>query len=248
MGLDALVEVHTRAELDRAVNCGARVIGVNNRDLRTFAVSTTISFIIARAAPRDAILVSESGLTPEEVSRLRAAGYHGFLVGETLMRAHDPAKALREFMELPDGPAPTRKVWVKICGITNIEDARAAIEAGADMLGFNFYRQSSRFIEPNAAAEVIHAIRSRARPTEPALSMIGVFVDESIYEVARLTEELNLDGVQLHGSESVGYCQQLKGLLPQQFLVKAVSSASASLDTFAIMRPKRLCSMHMIQS
>jgi len=232
LGMDALIEVHTKAELDRALKCGARLIGVNNRDLHTFNVFTATSHLLARIAPRDAILISESGLNPEEVRNLRAAGYSGFLVGETLMRADDPARTLREFIDQPEGLASTRKVWVKICGITNIEDARAAIEAGADMLGFNFYRQSPRFIEPRAASEIIRAIRSQARATDRALSTIGVFVDEPIYEVARIAQELNLDGVQLHGEESVADCRQLKELLPEQFLIKAVSSTSESLDHF----------------
>jgi indole-3-glycerol phosphate synthase/phosphoribosylanthranilate isomerase len=232
LGMDALVEVHTKPELDRALKCGARLIGVNNRDLHTFKVSTATSHLLARLAPRDAILVSESGLNPEEVRNLRAVGYSGFLVGETLMRADDPAKTLREFIGSPEDLNSNRHVWVKICGITNIEDARAAVGAGADMLGFNFYPQSPRFITPDAASEIIRTIRSQAQATDRAPSMVGVFVDESIYEVARIAEELNLDGIQLHGDESVADCRQLKALLPQQFLVKAVSSTSPSLGHF----------------
>ena len=69
------------------------------------------------------------------------------------------AKAIRDFIGEPEPLAP-RSVLVKICGITNLEDARAAIEAGADMLGFNFYRPSPRFIEPDAAREIITAVRA----------------------------------------------------------------------------------------
>jgi indole-3-glycerol phosphate synthase len=97
LGMDALVEVHTREEMDRASAHGAKLIGVNNRDLRTFDVSTKTSFQLAHFAPAAAVLVSESGLTPDEVPKLRAAGYSGFLIGETLMRAADPARQLRTF-------------------------------------------------------------------------------------------------------------------------------------------------------
>lgn len=97
LGMDALVEVHTREEMDRAVAHGAKLIGVNNRDLRTFDVSTETSLQLARFAPAAAVLVSESGLTPDEVPKLRAAGYSGFLIGETLMRSADPAQQLRTF-------------------------------------------------------------------------------------------------------------------------------------------------------
>jgi indole-3-glycerol phosphate synthase len=97
LSMDALVEVHTKEEMDRAVANGAKLIGVNNRDLRTFDVSTETSVQLARFAPADAVLVSESGLTPDEVRRLKAEGYQGFLVGEALMRAADPGRQLELF-------------------------------------------------------------------------------------------------------------------------------------------------------
>ena len=98
LGMDALVEVHTSDEMRRAAACGAKLIGVNNRDLRTFEVSLETSLSLAREAPSEALLISESGLnSAADVQRLYAAGYRGFLIGETLMRAGDPAAALRSF-------------------------------------------------------------------------------------------------------------------------------------------------------
>ena len=97
LGMDALVEVHTQEEMERAVAHGAKLIGVNNRDLRTFDVSTETSLQLANFAPAATVLVSESGLTPAEVPNLKAAGYNGFLIGETLMRAADPEQQLRAF-------------------------------------------------------------------------------------------------------------------------------------------------------
>ena len=100
LGLDALVEVHTHAEMRRAARAGARLIGVNNRDLRTFKVSLETSIEAAADAPPDALLVSESGLRqPSDIKRLHACGYRAFLIGETLMRAADPARALRGLIE-----------------------------------------------------------------------------------------------------------------------------------------------------
>ena len=96
--MDALVEVHTSDEMKRAAACGAKLIGVNNRDLRTFEVSLDTSLRLASEAPADALLVSESGLNnSDDLQRLYEAGYRGFLIGETLMRADDPAVALRSF-------------------------------------------------------------------------------------------------------------------------------------------------------
>jgi indole-3-glycerol phosphate synthase len=96
LGIDALVEVHTSDEMKRAAACGANLIGVNNRDLRTFEVSLETSLALAREAPGAALLISESGLhSSHDLQQLRQAGYHGFLIGETLMRSADPEEALR---------------------------------------------------------------------------------------------------------------------------------------------------------
>ena len=228
LGMDALVEVHTKGELDRAIDCGARIIGVNNRDLHTFAVSTATSALLAQSVPRNVILVSESGLTPAEVRKLRAAGYRGFLVGETLMRARDPGRQLREFIDEPTAVDPSRRVRVKICGITNQVDARAAIQAGADMLGFNFYSESARFIEAAGASEIVNAVRSDSAAGNRPVTMIGVFVNESIEEVLRIAEIAKLDGVQLHGDETIEYCATLRESSPQRVVIKAVAAERAT--------------------
>jgi indole-3-glycerol phosphate synthase len=99
LGLDALVEVHTVAELQRALTNGASLIGVNNRDLRSFTVSLAVSIELARQVPPDVLLVSESGLqSREDLQQLRSLGYQGFLIGELLMRAPRPAEALRQLI------------------------------------------------------------------------------------------------------------------------------------------------------
>jgi len=95
--IDALVEVHNEAEMDRAAGCGATLVGVNNRDLRTFEVSLETSVKLAPLASRETLLVSESGLNEAaDLQRLKEHGFKGFLVGESLMRAADPERALRE--------------------------------------------------------------------------------------------------------------------------------------------------------
>jgi indole-3-glycerol phosphate synthase len=97
--LDALVEVHTTEELRRALNAGARIIGVNNRDLRTFQTSLKTSERLIAEVPRDRILISESGLqSANSLLRLRKVGFRGFLVGEALMRAPEPDAALRNLI------------------------------------------------------------------------------------------------------------------------------------------------------
>ena len=96
LGLDALVEVHTSQELARAVAVGARIVGINNRDLGTFQTSLDTSERLIAQAPQDQIMISESGLqNPKSLRHLRALGFRGFLIGEALMRAPDPEAALR---------------------------------------------------------------------------------------------------------------------------------------------------------
>jgi indole-3-glycerol phosphate synthase len=99
-GLDALVEVHDRTELDRALATGARMVGVNNRDLRTLAVSLETSLALGPAIPDDVVAVAESGIhTGADLRRLRGVGFDAFLVGEHLMAAPDPGEALRRLLE-----------------------------------------------------------------------------------------------------------------------------------------------------
>ncbi len=91
LGMGVLVETHTRGEVDRALNAGARILGVNNRDLSTFTTDLSVTLELMEGIPRGVVLVSESGIrTPEDVDRLGAAGVDGILVGETLLRAEDP--------------------------------------------------------------------------------------------------------------------------------------------------------------
>ncbi len=103
-------------------------------------------------------------------------------------------------------------IKVKICGVTNLQDALAAADAGADALGFNFYRQSRRFIEPTAAREIVRQLPRN-------LLTVGVFVNEAHPDlVARMADEAGVSGVQLHGDESPEYCVGLAG----RFLIKAL--------------------------
>src|SRR3954451_21321972 len=99
LGLDAVVEVHTSEELRRAVRAGAKIIGVNNRDLRTFRTSLDTSERLIAEVSRDQIMISESGLQDaKSLCHLRALGFRGFLIGEALVRSPDPEAALRDFI------------------------------------------------------------------------------------------------------------------------------------------------------
>jgi indole-3-glycerol phosphate synthase len=101
LGMDALVEVHTEEELERALGAGSSLIGVNSRDLKDFEVSLEVCWRLAASLPQEAVAVAESGIrTAEDVRGLAKVGYRGFLIGETLMRAPSPGAALAEFVSL----------------------------------------------------------------------------------------------------------------------------------------------------
>ncbi|HEX4900319.1 MAG TPA: indole-3-glycerol phosphate synthase TrpC [Pyrinomonadaceae bacterium] len=210
LGMDALVEVHTSSEMFRAKRCGATLIGINNRDLRTFAVSLKTSEELARIAPAEAILVSESGLgSGHDLKRLREVGFSGFLIGEALMRAKDPAVALQTLIS---DASEESLVRVKVCGITNLKDAQMCVRAGVDMLGFNFYRASSRYIAPQETRRIIDQLPA-------AVTSVGIFVnEESPEKVAGIAELAGVAAVQLHGEETPSYCQALENW----FVIKAL--------------------------
>jgi indole-3-glycerol phosphate synthase len=105
LGLDALIEVHTSEELRRALNAGAKIIGVNNRDLQTFEVSLSTSERLISEAPGVCVMISESGLrSPEQLYHLHRLGFRGFLIGEQLMRAKSPETALRDLLVSANDP------------------------------------------------------------------------------------------------------------------------------------------------
>jgi indole-3-glycerol phosphate synthase len=99
-GMEPLVEVHDRSDLDKALNAHAQVIGINNRDLKTFQVSLDTTVRLAKEIPDGHVIISESGIrTREDILSLRDAGVHGFLIGETLVTSQNPAASLRELVD-----------------------------------------------------------------------------------------------------------------------------------------------------
>jgi indole-3-glycerol phosphate synthase / phosphoribosylanthranilate isomerase len=136
LGLDALVEAHDADELARARRLDAPVIGVNARDLGTFAIDRRRALDLVASVPRDRVVVAESGvLARAHAAEAELAGASAILVGTALMRAADPAAKLRELLARP---------LVKVCGLTREEDVAAAAEAGADMAGFILARETPR--------------------------------------------------------------------------------------------------------
>ena len=136
LGLDTLVEAHDAAELERAAALDAPVVGINARDLSTFRVDLPAQLELVARAPRDRIVIAESGIeTRAQAAAAELAGAHAVLVGSTLMRATDPGAKLRELVQRP---------LVKVCGLTRQEDVDVAVDAGADLVGFILAKESPR--------------------------------------------------------------------------------------------------------
>jgi indole-3-glycerol phosphate synthase/phosphoribosylanthranilate isomerase len=189
--VDALVEVHDEGELERALEAGARVIGVNNRDLKTLRVDLATSERLCPRVPDDRIAVCESGIASRaDVRRLRGS-CDAFLVGGHLMAAGDLDAAVRELVF----------GRVKICGLTRVEDARAALDAGATFGGVVLWPESKRAV---TVAEAEPLCR------EVPLAWVGVFVNEDPQRVASAAKRLGLAAVQLHGDEDADYVKALQ--------------------------------------
>ena len=136
LGLDALVEAHDAAELAVAVEVGAEIVGINARDLSTFAIDRTAQLELVAQVPEGRVVVAESGVhSRAQGAAAELAGADAILVGSALMRAPDPAAKLAELLSRP---------LVKVCGLTRQEDVDAAVEAGADMAGFILATESPR--------------------------------------------------------------------------------------------------------
>jgi indole-3-glycerol phosphate synthase/phosphoribosylanthranilate isomerase len=136
LGLDALVEVHDAQELERALELDAPILGINARNLSTFEVDRRAQLELVARAPRDRVLVAESGIESRaQGAEAELAGADAILVGSALMRAPDPGAKLAELVSRP---------LVKVCGLTREEDVAVAVEAGADFAGFVLVDQSPR--------------------------------------------------------------------------------------------------------
>jgi indole-3-glycerol phosphate synthase/phosphoribosylanthranilate isomerase len=171
LGLDLLVEAHDVTELERAVTLGADVIGINARDLGTFAIDRRAQLELVARAPRDRVIVAESAIgNRAQGAEAELAGADAILVGSTLMRAEDPGATLAELIARP---------LVKVCGLTREEDVAVAAEAGADFAGFILAESPRR-----AAAPL---------PVPETMLSVGVFVGEA--------EDVDTDLVQLYPEE-----------------------------------------------
>ncbi|MCC2615261.1 bifunctional indole-3-glycerol-phosphate synthase TrpC/phosphoribosylanthranilate isomerase TrpF [Aestuariibacter halophilus] len=196
--LDVLTEVSNEAEADRAVALGARIIGINNRNLRD--LSTDLS-TTERLAPRlrkagfDGLIISESGIyTQADVRRLGPLS-DGFLVGSALMAQPDLASTVRQLVQ----------GTVKVCGLTRVEDALLAEQLGASYGGLIFVDGSPRCVTVEQARTIAQAT---------SMPLVGVFRNAPVANVIEQVKQASLRVVQLHGDENQHYVDTLRKALP----------------------------------
>ena len=190
LGLDTLVEAHDAAELERAIVLEAPVIGVNARNLGDFSVDRRAQLDLVARAPRDRVVIAESGIdTRAQAAAAELEGANAVLIGSTLMRAPDPGEKLAELVARP---------LVKVCGLTRQIDVDAAVDAGADLVGFILADES-----PRRAAGLLDA--------PPTVLRVAVFVGEARDTDADLVQlyeredgHRSRDAVLLNRGERVG--------------------------------------------
>ena len=207
LGLSSLVEAHDENEVQMAIDCGARIIGVNNRNLKDFTVDVQNSVRLRNLVQDDVIFVSESGLeTPEDIQVLRDNNIGVALMGETFMRSPNKVEKLA-YLYGPTYYTPK----VKMCGISKVETIPAVVEAKPDYMGLVF-APSKRQVTVEQAKILIEELHKQCinHYDTKVVKTVGVFVNETLDNLVRIADTANLDAVQLHGDEDEAFIQSLK--------------------------------------
>ena len=220
LGLSSLVEAHDEAEVQMAIDCGARIIGVNNRNLKDFTVDVQNSVRLRNLVEDDVIFVSESGLeTPEDIQVLRDNNIGVALMGETFMRSPNKVEKLA-YLYGPTYYTPK----IKMCGISKVETIPAIVDAKPDYMGLVF-APSKRQVTVDQAKTLVEELHKQYanrynRDAEQYsnqtlihqefIKTVGIFVNEMLDNLVTIATEVNLDAVQLHGDEDEAFIQSLK--------------------------------------
>ncbi len=236
LGLEPLVEAHDERELEAALSTRARVIGINNRDLRTLAVDPERASAMRDLIPEDRLAVAESGVRDASTIRgWRALGFDAALVGETLIRAGDPAAAARAFVAAGSPPSDVveiaRRPFVKICGVTDAAGITAAVRAGADAIGLNLVPGTPRALTLAEAAELAQLARASAPPDRTPL-IVAITVDRTADDLRGIAAALDADAIQLNGKEPVSIVAAL-GRPAWKVLHLPPDNTAANLDLAA---------------
>ena len=243
LGLSSLVEAHDEHEVQMAIDCGARIIGVNNRNLKDFTVDVQNSVRLRNLVQDDVIFVSESGLeTPEDIQVLRDNNIGVALMGETFMRSPNKVEKLAY---LYGSTYYTPKV--KMCGISKVETIPAVVEAKPDYMGLVF-APSKRQVTVDQAKTLVEELHKQytkrynngtEQSNNDEIKTVGVFVNETLDNLVTIAKGINLDVVQLHGDEDEAFIQSLKGRTNVEIWkavqIRSAADAEAWIDSSADM-------------
>ena len=237
LGMEPLVEVNTVDEMKIALSLGSKVIGVNNRNLTNFEVDLETTSRLMAGVPEDTIVCALSGISgPSDVAAYRNNGVSAVLVGEALMKANDVNAFVDDLLagsSHVNGISKSLRPMVKICGTRTPEAARAAIEAGAQLVGIILVEGRTRCVSLEAGiaiSQVVHTTRrapnpsgQRTLPTSKSSDwfnhasnlfhnndralLVGVFRNQPLSYILQMQKTLNLDIVQLHGSEPIEWAR-----------------------------------------
>lgn len=243
LGLSSLVEAHDEHEVQMAIDCGARIIGVNNRNLKDFTVDVQNSVRLRNLVQDDVIFVSESGLeTPEDIQVLRDNNIGVALMGETFMRSPNKVEKLA-YLYGPTYYTPK----VKMCGISKVETIPAVVEAKPDYMGLVF-ASSKRQVTVDQAKTLVEELHKQytkrynngaEQSNDDEIKTVGVFVNETLDNLVSIATEANLDVVQLHGDEDEAFIQSLKERTNVEIWkavqIRSAADAEAWIDSSADM-------------
>lgn len=223
LGISCLVEAHDGEEIRMAVAAGARIIGVNNRDLKTFKTDIANSIRLRGLVPSGILFVSESGIrNADDINALRETGVDGVLIGEALMTSKNIREGLAALKGNRDPASATK---IKICGIKSFKDIEYVNEALPDYIGFVFAK-SKRHVDFNKA----YLLKSEL---DRQIRAVGVFVNEDIDFIKKCCDRGVIDIVQLHGDEDDRYIRLLKKTVYKPIL-KAIRIAEKPAEPAAI--------------
>lgn len=210
LNMGVLTEVISDEELERATALGAKVIGINNRDLRDLSIDLDRTRRLAPKVAHGVTVISESGINRYSQVRDLSHFANGFLIGSALMSEDDLSAAIRRVI-LGDN---------KVCGLTREEDARSAHEAGAIYGGLIFAEGSPRQVDVEQARQVMAGA---------SLKYVGVFRNNTISDIVTYADALNLQAVQLHGDEDQAFVAALRAELPDSVKIWKAFSIKESL-------------------
>ena len=238
LGLEPLVEAHDEREVEAALATDARLIGLNNRNLRTLKVDPELCLRLRRLVPDDRLAVGESGVgEPRTLVGWRAVGLDAALVGEALMRSADPAAAARAFVAAGSVPhdvaAEARQPFVKICGVTDADGVRAALRAGVDAIGLNLVPGTPRALTLAEAAY----LAAKARGSSPAGKrprVVAVFADAPLADIDAAIAAFDPDAVQFSGDEPVSAIGEIRRPVWKVLHLPADGATDATPEALAV--------------